>query len=152
MVKSAKGTAEEPGNRVAQKAGLNRAIAGEAWGRTVGLLAYKTADRGGLLVTVPAPGTSLRCSECGRTTAGSRESQAMFVCKNPECGWIGNADHKAGRNIDRAGLALAGCREGSRRAGMTCQTPPERSRGESLAAQAPESSKPAKYWADQLPR
>ncbi|WP_374214020.1 zinc ribbon domain-containing protein [Streptomyces sp. A3M-1-3] len=92
---------------VCPAAGLNRRIAGEAWGRTVDLLAHKVADRGGLLVKVPAPGASLRCSMCGFTTPGSRESQAVFVCKNPTCCWSGNADHNAGRNIDWAGLALA---------------------------------------------
>ncbi|MFD9222939.1 RNA-guided endonuclease InsQ/TnpB family protein [Streptomyces sp. NPDC060064] len=107
MIKSAKGTTAKPGTNVAQKSGLNRKIAGESWARTVEFLDYKTADRGGLLVKVPAAGTSLRCSECRTITPGNRESQAVFVCKNPACGWSGNADHNAGRNIDWAGLALA---------------------------------------------
>ncbi|WP_455359730.1 RNA-guided endonuclease InsQ/TnpB family protein [Streptomyces sp. SYSU K21746] len=99
MVKSAKGTVEEPGKNVAQKSGLNRSISGEAWGRTVTMLTYKTARLGGTLYKVPAPGTSQRCSACGFTTPGSRESQAVFVCKNPDCGWSGNADHNAARNV-----------------------------------------------------
>ncbi|POX51542.1 transposase [Streptomyces sp. Ru71] len=107
MVKSASGTVEVPGVHVAQKSGLNRAIASEAWGRTVELLAYKVAERGGCLVEVPAPGTSLRCSECGVVSPGSRESQSRFRCRNPECGWTGNADFNASRNIDQAGLVLA---------------------------------------------
>ncbi|PWI07685.1 transposase [Streptomyces sp. NWU339] len=109
MVKSARGTIEEPGRNVAQKSGLNRSISGEAWGRTVTLLTYKTARHGGTLHKVPAPGTSRRCSACGVTTPGSRESQAVFVCKNPDCGWSGNADHNAARNVlhlYRTGLAL----------------------------------------------
>ncbi|MFE1417027.1 RNA-guided endonuclease InsQ/TnpB family protein, partial [Streptomyces sp. NPDC058746] len=109
MVKSARGTIEEPGRNVAQKSGLNRSISGEAWGRTVTMLAYKTARHGGILVKVPAPGTSRRCSACSHTTPGSRESQAVFVCKNPDCGWSGNADHNAARNVlhlYRMGLAL----------------------------------------------
>jgi putative transposase len=109
MVKSAKGTAESPGKNVAQKSGLNRSISQEAWGRTVELLTYKTARNGGTLHKVPAPGTSQRCSACGFTTPGSRESQAVFVCKNPDCGWSGNADHNAARNVlhlYRMGLAL----------------------------------------------
>ncbi|WP_330289343.1 RNA-guided endonuclease InsQ/TnpB family protein [Streptomyces sp. NBC_00576] len=109
MVKSARGTVEEPGKNVAQKSGLNRSISQEAWGRTVAMLAYKTAQHGGTLVKVPAPGTSRRCSACGSTTPGSRESQAVFVCKNPDCGWSGNADHNAARNVlhlYRTGLAL----------------------------------------------
>ncbi|WP_241776109.1 RNA-guided endonuclease InsQ/TnpB family protein [Streptomyces exfoliatus] len=109
MVKSAKGTIEEPGKNVAQKSGLNRSVHAEAWGRTVTMLAYKTAQYGGTLHKVPAPGTSQRCSACGFTTPGNRESQAVFVCKNPDCGWSGNADHNAARNIlhlYRMGLAL----------------------------------------------
>ncbi|MER5473323.1 transposase [Streptomyces sp. NPDC002685] len=99
MVKSARGTVEEPGKNVAQKSGLNRSISGEAWGRTVTLLTYKTARQDGTLAKVPAPNTSRRCSACGFTTPGSRETQALFVCKNPDCGWSGNADHNAARNI-----------------------------------------------------
>ncbi|WP_434028200.1 RNA-guided endonuclease InsQ/TnpB family protein [Streptomyces graminofaciens] len=99
MVKSAKGTTEEPGQNVAQKSGLNRSISQEAWGRTVTMLTYKTARQGGALHKVPAPGTSLRCSACGFTTPGSREDQATFVCKNLDCGWSGNADWNAARNV-----------------------------------------------------
>ncbi|MEU5994539.1 transposase [Spirillospora sp. NPDC047418] len=99
MVKSAKGTVEEPGTNVAQKAGLNRAILQEGWGRTVTMLTYKVKQRGGTLHTVRAAGTSLRCHACGHTTPGSRESQAMFACKNQACGWEGNADLNAARNI-----------------------------------------------------
>ncbi|MFK4267401.1 RNA-guided endonuclease InsQ/TnpB family protein [Streptomyces milbemycinicus] len=109
MVKSAKGTVEAPGTGVRQKAGLNRAIAGEAWGRTVTMLEYKTAQRGGTVVKVPAPNTSRRCSACGFITPGNRESQAVFVCKNSDCGFTCNADTNASRNIDHAaGSAVSG--------------------------------------------
>ncbi|MFI2369298.1 zinc ribbon domain-containing protein [Streptomyces sp. NPDC018833] len=73
------------------------------------MLTEKAARHGGTLHKVPAPGTSRRCSMCGFTTPGSRESQAVFVCKNPDCGWSGNADHNASRNVlhlYRMGLAL----------------------------------------------
>ncbi|WP_030596156.1 RNA-guided endonuclease InsQ/TnpB family protein [Streptomyces fulvoviolaceus] len=99
MTKSAKGTIEQPGKNVAQKAGLNRSILGEAWGHTVQLLAYKLAQRGGLLAEVPAPGTSQECSKCHTVTPGSRRNQAEFVCNNPACGWEGNADHNAARTV-----------------------------------------------------
>ncbi|MFE5946132.1 RNA-guided endonuclease InsQ/TnpB family protein [Streptomyces sp. NPDC056480] len=109
MVRSARGTRETPGRNVRQKAGLNRAIAAEAWGRTVTMLECKSADRGGSVVKVPAPNTSRCCSACGLTTPGNRETQARFVCKNPGCGFEGNADTNAGRNIDRAaGQAVSG--------------------------------------------
>jgi len=109
MVKSARGTIEQPGKNVTQKSGLNRSISQEAWGRTVTMLTYKIARQGGTLHKVPAPGTSQRCSACGCTTPGSREDQATFVCKNPDCGWSGNADHNAARNVlhlYRTGRAL----------------------------------------------
>ncbi len=99
MVKSARGTLEEPGRNVAQKSGLSRSISQEAWGRTVTMLTYKTARQGGTLHKVPAPGTSLRCSACGFTTPGSRQDQATFVCKNPDCGWSANADWNAAQNV-----------------------------------------------------
>ncbi|MFE1308611.1 RNA-guided endonuclease InsQ/TnpB family protein [Streptomyces sp. NPDC058755] len=99
MVKSARGTIDNPGENVAQKSGLNRSISQEAWGRTVTMLTYKTARHGGTPHKVPAPNTSLRCSACGFITPGSREDQATFVCKNPDCGWSGNADHNAARNV-----------------------------------------------------
>lgn len=99
MVKSARGTVEEPGKNVAQKAGLNRSMTQEAWGRTVTMLTYKTTRYGGTLVKVPAPGTSQRCSACGFTTPGSRQDQATFVCKNADCDFEANADWNAARNI-----------------------------------------------------
>ncbi|MEU4064471.1 transposase [Streptomyces wedmorensis] len=109
MVKSARGTVEAPGRNVRQKAGLSRAIAGEAWGRTVTMLEYKAADRGGIVVKVPARDTSRRCSVCGRITPDNRETQARFVCKNPDCGFEADADTNAGRNIDHAaGQAVSG--------------------------------------------
>ncbi|QNP75210.1 transposase [Streptomyces roseirectus] len=86
-------------NGAAAKAGLNRSIAQEAWGRTVTMLTYKTARYGGRLVKVPAPHTSRRCSACGVITPGSRESQEKFVCKNSDCGFVGNADWNAARNV-----------------------------------------------------
>ena len=87
-------------NGAAAKAGMNRSIAQEAWGRTVTMLTYKTARYGGQLVKVPAPYTSQRCSACGFITEGSRETQELFACKNPDCrfGPV-NADWNAARNI-----------------------------------------------------
>lgn len=109
MVRSARGTVESPGRNVRQKAGLNRAIAGEAWGRTVTMLEYKATRRGGQVVKVPASNTSRRCSACGFVTPGSRETQARFVCRNDGCGYTGNADTNAARNIGHAaGSAVSG--------------------------------------------
>ncbi|MFC1442341.1 transposase [Streptacidiphilus sp. N1-10] len=99
MIKSARGAVDAPGHRVRQKAGLNRAITAEAWARTSAFLTYKLEQRGGHLIKVPAMNTSRRCHVCGLTTPGGRESQARFACKNPLCGWSGNADTNAACNI-----------------------------------------------------
>ncbi|MEU9885069.1 transposase [Sphaerisporangium sp. NPDC051011] len=108
MVRSATGTIERPGRNVRQKAGLNRAISGEAWGRTVALLEYKTRDRGGLVVKVPAPGTSQTCHRCGHRDPASRAG-ARFSCASPGCGWTGHADTNAAINIrNAAGTVVSG--------------------------------------------
>ncbi|WP_329429095.1 transposase [Streptosporangium sp. NBC_01495] len=108
LVRSAKGTIEQPGRNVRQKAGLNRAITGEAWGRTLTLLEYKTHDRGGLVVKVPAPGTSQTCHRCGHRHPASRAG-TRFSCANAACGWLGHADTNAAINIrNAAGTAVSG--------------------------------------------
>ncbi|MGW3412624.1 RNA-guided endonuclease InsQ/TnpB family protein [Streptomyces sp. NPDC000888] len=94
MTRSAKGTAEEPGKRVRQKAGLNRAILAQGWG----LLRQRTEHKApGRVEDVPAPYTSLRCSACGWIDKNSRKSQAEFVCSS--CGFTCNADTNAATNV-----------------------------------------------------
>jgi putative transposase len=73
MTRSAKGTLAEPGRRVAQKSGLNRAILAQGWG----LLRTRTGHRApGRVEDVPAKNTSVRCSDCDWIDKNSRESQA----------------------------------------------------------------------------
>ena len=93
---------EAPGTDVAQKRGLNRATAAQAWGRTGTLPEYKLADRGGHLVRVPAPNTSRRCSRCRVIAEGSRKSRDRFVCEAPGRGHTAHADTNAARNIEHA--------------------------------------------------
>ena len=99
MTASARGTVEEPGRNVRQKAGLNRAILAAGWHRFATLLAYKMEERGGQVVTVPARFTSQTCAACGVVDARSRESQARFTCI--ACGHGGHADTNAAINIER---------------------------------------------------
>ncbi|GAA3202806.1 RNA-guided endonuclease InsQ/TnpB family protein [Nonomuraea helvata] len=113
MMASASGTLAAPGKNVAQKRGLNRAIASQAWGRTAEFLTYKATAKGGKVVVIPAPGTSQECHACHTITKGSRQSQSRFVCKNTACGWIGNADVNAARTqmyryTSAAGQAVTG--------------------------------------------
>ena len=99
MSASAKGTAAEPGRRVRQKAGLNRAILDQGWGLFRSMLAYKLADRGGKLVEVAAAYTSQACACCGHVDPASRVNQAGFVCTR--CGHRANSDTNAAINILR---------------------------------------------------
>src|SRR5690606_2644588 len=85
MTASAKGTIEEPGRMVRQKAGLNRSILNQGWSAFAALLDYKLSERGGYLVTVDPAYTSQTCSECGTVDSQSRESQAVFACRH--CGF-----------------------------------------------------------------
>jgi putative transposase len=97
MTTSAKGTMVEPGSRVAQKSGLNRAILNVGWYALERMLAYKLEETGGLLIKVPAAYTSQTCACCGHVDARSRESQAIFCCT--ACGAAANADTNAAKTI-----------------------------------------------------
>jgi len=94
MTRSAKGTIEQPGRNVAAKAGLNREIRRSGWGLLVQRLEDKAPGR---IEKVPPAYTSQRCSACGHVDGRSRESQARFLCT--ACGFAGNADVNAARNI-----------------------------------------------------
>jgi putative transposase len=85
MMASAAGTVEKPGKNIRQKAGLNRTIGDQAWGKFIAMLRYKMDWRGGLLIEVGAHYTSQRRPKCGFTHALNRESQSRFGCINPEC-------------------------------------------------------------------
>jgi putative transposase len=101
MTRSARGTVDHPGNQVAQKRGLNRAISRQAWGRMVARLDHKAAGR---LERVPAAHTSQRCAACGHVAPENRKSQAVFACVACNAGPC-HADVNAARNI-AAGRAV----------------------------------------------
>jgi putative transposase len=102
MSGSAKGTAEQPGRRVRQKAGLNRSILDGGWFAFRETLAYKLVDRGGHLVTVDPAYTSQTCSACGAVDRDSRRSRDLFACT--ACGHAEHADVNAAKTILRQGL------------------------------------------------
>jgi IS605 OrfB family transposase len=106
MSRSARGTADAPGRNVRAKAGLNRSIRAQAWGEFRARLETKAATCGVQVVAVNPAHTSQRCHECGHTSPGNRESQAVFQCQG--CGHTANADVNAAANILAAGLAVSG--------------------------------------------
>lgn len=109
MTASAKGTIEQPGRNVRQKAGLNRSILNQGWGSFATILGYKLEERGGTLVTVDPAYTSQSCSDCGTVDRESRKSQAAFHCRH--CGFRAHADHNAAINILRRNTASMGVEE-----------------------------------------
>jgi IS605 OrfB family transposase len=103
MTASARGTLQQPGSHVRQKAGLNRSILDKAWGQLRTALEWHGRKNGCSVVAVPAAYTSQTCSGCGEMVAGSRESQSRFCCR--ACNMVERADVNAARNILAAGLA-----------------------------------------------
>ncbi len=108
MTRSARGTLTEPGRNVRQKAGLNRGILANGWGLLVERLEHKAVGR---VVRVNPAYTSQRCSACGIVEARARESQAAYACRS--CGFAGNADVNAARNIAHAAGHVVSARGGS---------------------------------------
>jgi transposase len=116
MTRSAKGTPENPGRNIRQKAGLNRGILRSGWGLLVRRLEQKAPGR---VEKIKPAFTSQRCSACGHVDGKSRESQACFVCT--ACGFACNADVNAARNI-AAGHAVT-ARGGFRASGPKNREP-----------------------------
>jgi putative transposase len=88
MSRSAKGTVEQPGKKVAQKSGLNRAILDQGWGEFRRLLDYKMSWHGGMLLAVPPHHTSQTCPCCGHasTDAGEISVRRLWLRKSRRCG------------------------------------------------------------------
>ena len=94
MTASAKGTLENPGRNVRQKAGLNRSITEQTWGMIRLQLNYKAEWAGRALMTVDPKFTSQRCSGCGVVSADHRQRK-RYDCAG--CGMTEDADVNAAR-------------------------------------------------------
>lgn len=103
MVRSAKGTVEQPGCHVRQKAGLNRSILDAGWGQFVRLLSEKLQARGGVLVQVDPRGTSQQCPGCAARVPKPL-SERWHSC--PACGLLIHRDHNAAINIHHRAWAV----------------------------------------------
>ena len=89
---------DQPGaflpNGARARAGLNRGILTAGWGLFAQRLEQKAPGRA---EKVHPAYTSQTCSACGTRDREARESQAVFRCRS--CGYAGNADVNAARNI-----------------------------------------------------
>ena len=94
MTRTARGIKEQPGRKVRQKAGLNRAILQSGWGLFGRRLEDKAPDR---VEGVNPAFSSQHCVVCHFTAPENRESQAVFRCK--VCGYTASADFNAAETI-----------------------------------------------------
>ncbi|MFE9104602.1 RNA-guided endonuclease InsQ/TnpB family protein [Actinomadura geliboluensis] len=118
MTRSARGTVEAPGVNVRQKAGLNRGILTNGWGRLVARLEHKAPGR---VVKIDPRYTSQTCHACGHRAPENRESQAVFRCV--ACGHQADADVNAATNIRTAAGHAVAAREGPRVTGPVHREP-----------------------------
>ena len=95
MTRSARGTVDEPGTNVAQKAGLNRALLDAAPGKLIQMLTYKAARAGGRIIKVDPKNTSQACSSCG-TLVRKALDERRHRCS---CGLDLHRDHNAALNV-----------------------------------------------------
>jgi putative transposase len=109
MSRSAKGNVEQPGRKVAQKAGLNKSILDQGWSELRRQLDYKVNWAGGTLLAVPAHHTSQTCPCCGHVSKDNRLTQAKFLCV--DCGYENHADVVGAINILERGHRLLACGE-----------------------------------------
>jgi len=96
MTKSGKGTKDEHGKNVKQKAGLNRSILEQGWGIFNNQLKYKASWRGAKVIEIDPKYTSQTCPDCGHVSRDNRKTQAKFECI--DCGHSANADVVGSQN------------------------------------------------------
>ena len=104
MSKSAKGTIENPGSKVAQKSGLNRSILSVGWHTIQSFTEYKAAKAGKAVFYISPYKTSQQCANCGHTEAANRKSQSLFQCVS--CNHTDNADHNASAVIKQRAITF----------------------------------------------
>ena len=79
MTKSAKGTVENPGKKVKQKSGLNRAILRTGFYGLTQAIAWQLEKTGGILEKVNPAYTSCLCPTCGCCDKRNRHQNADTV-------------------------------------------------------------------------
>jgi putative transposase len=104
MTATARGTLVRPGQRVRQKAGLNRSILDVGFASLRSMLVYKAELHGRELRIIERfhPSSKL-CSGCGHAKAKLALSERTYRCDR--CGIVLDRDVNAARNLLAAGLA-----------------------------------------------
>ncbi len=126
MIRSAKGTVQNPGRNVRAKSGLNRAISDVGWGEIRRQLDYKSNWCGGILIEVDPRNTSRTCRKCAYMSADNRTTQALFACRL--CGHSEHADTHASKNILARASQTPAETAGDARGGIRIGDPEKRER------------------------
>jgi putative transposase len=104
MTGSARGTADNPGTNVRQKAGLNKALLDAALAMLISYTSYKAERAGGEMVKENAAHSSQDCSSCDERVPKPL-SERTHRCN---CGLVLHRDHNAAINILNRALAAHG--------------------------------------------
>jgi putative transposase len=88
---------------------LSRSFSDAAVGKLLDLLENKVAAQGRMLLKVDRffPSSQL-CHCCGARKTDLQLADRVFVCPNPHCGYIGDRDENASRNIVLEALRMFG--------------------------------------------
>lgn len=107
MTASAKGTAEKPGRRVAQKAGLNRAVLDTAPGLFLSTLRCKAEEAGAELIALdPRKHRPSQTCPCCGVVRKKALTERRHECE--DCGFTATRDQAAALAMLAAGLRLTG--------------------------------------------
>jgi putative transposase len=88
---------------------VSRSFSDAALGTLLDLLRSKVPRAGGMLVKVGRfyPSSQL-CHCCGARRADLTLDERIYVCANPDCGYVGDRDENASHNIVQEALRLVG--------------------------------------------
>jgi putative transposase len=88
---------------------LSRSFSGASVGKLLGLLENKVQAQGRMLIKVDRffPSSQL-CHCCGARKEDLTLADRIFVCPNPECGYVGDRDENASWNIMFEALRMFG--------------------------------------------
>ena len=106
MTRSASGNVGAPGEGVIRQRRFNRSVLDQTWGAFTHMLEYKAERAGVSFVRVPSPYMSQTCHRCGVADSASRRNRAHFRCAH--CGFDGDAEENAARNVLAQGVAMLG--------------------------------------------
>lgn len=104
MTGSARGTADNPGTNVRQKAGLNRALLDAAPAKLISFVDYKAERAGGAMEKYNAAFSSQDCSSCDERVPKAL-SERWHECS---CGTVLHRDHNAAKNMLKRAMSAHG--------------------------------------------